>query len=98
MLEGLAKGGAQMHVVVMTTQAGTSLADGRATARRCSIAARKKAAAPHEDVLTSQAFEPKMKELAAVLKSQHKRGLLAARDADSSRRSSRSNRPGTRSR
>jgi len=32
----------------------------------------KESGGTHEDVLTSQAFEPKMKELAAALKSQHK--------------------------
>lgn len=71
-LEGLAKGGAQLHAVVMTTRAGMSLED--EARNRASVLDRgpKESGGTHEDVLTSQAFEVKMKELAAILKSQHR--------------------------
>lgn len=71
-LESLAKGGAQMHVVVMTTRAGTSLEDEARNRAQVLDRGPKESGGTYEDVLTSQAFEPKMKELAAVLKSQHK--------------------------
>ena len=71
-LEGLAKGGAQMHVVVMTTRAGMSLEDEARNRANVLDRGPKESGGTHEDVLTSQAFEPKMKELAAALKSQHK--------------------------
>jgi hypothetical protein len=71
-LEGLAKGGAQMHAVVMTTRAGTSLEDEARNRANVLDRGPKESGGTHEDVLTSQAFEPKMQELAAVLKSQYK--------------------------
>jgi hypothetical protein len=71
-LESLAKGGAQMHVVVMTTRAGTSLEDEARNRAHVFDLGPKQSGGTFEDVLTSQAFEAKMKELAAVLKSQHK--------------------------
>jgi hypothetical protein len=71
-LESLAKGGAQMHIVVMTTRAGTSLGDEARNRAQVFDRGPTESGGTHEDVLTSQAFEPKMKELAALLKSQHK--------------------------
>jgi von Willebrand factor type A domain len=71
-LEGLAKGGAMLHAVVLTTPAGTSLDD--ASRNRASVLDRgpTDSGGTRIDVLTSQAFEAKLKELAAILKSQHR--------------------------
>jgi len=71
-LEALAKGGAQMHAVIMTTRAGTSLADEARNRAFVFDRGPKDSGGTHEDVLTSQAFEGKMKELAAILKNQHR--------------------------
>jgi hypothetical protein len=71
-LESLAKGGAQMHVVVMTTRAGMSLQDEARNRAFVFDRGPKDSGGTYEDVVTSQAFEAKMKELAALLKSQHK--------------------------
>ncbi len=71
-LEALAKGGAMMHAVVLTTPAGTSLND--AARNRASVLDRgpRESGGTRTDVLASQAFEAKMQELAAILKSQHR--------------------------
>jgi hypothetical protein len=71
-LEGLAKGGAMMHAVVLTSPAGSSLDD--AARNRASVLDRgpKESGGTRSDVLASQAFEMKLKELAAILKSQHR--------------------------
>jgi hypothetical protein len=71
-LEELKKGGAMMHAVVLTTPAGTSLND--EARNRASVLDRgpRDSGGTRVDVLTSQAFEGKMLELAAILKSQHR--------------------------
>lgn len=71
-LEGLVKGGAMMHAVVLTTQAGASLDE--AARNRAFVLDRgpKDTGGTRTDVLASQAFEGKMKEVAAILKSQHR--------------------------
>jgi len=71
-LEALAKGGAQMHVVVMTTRAGTSLEDEARNRAFVLDRGPKDSGGTHTDVLASQAFEVKMKELASILKSQYR--------------------------
>jgi hypothetical protein len=71
-LEALAKGGATLHAVVMTTPAGTSLTE--AARNRGVVLDRgpRDSGGTRTDVLASQAFEQKMQELAAILKSQHR--------------------------
>ena len=71
-LEGLKKGGAIMHTVVLTSPAGSSLDD--AARNRASVLDRgpRESGGTRSDVLASQAFEGKLKELAAILKSQHR--------------------------
>ena len=71
-LEGLAKGGAMMHTVVLTSPNGSSLDD--AARNRASVLDRgpRESGGTRADVLASQAFEVKLKELAAILKSQHR--------------------------
>jgi hypothetical protein len=71
-LEGLAKGGAMLHAVVLTTPAGASLDD--AARNRAFVLDRgpKDTGGTRIDVLASQAFENKMKELATILKSQQR--------------------------
>jgi hypothetical protein len=71
-LEALARGGAQMHAVVLMTPAGTSLSD--EARNRAFVLDRGPidSGGTREDVLAANAFESKMKELAAVLKSQYR--------------------------
>lgn len=71
-LDGLVKGGAMMHAVVLTTQQGASLDD--AARNRAYVLDRgpKDTGGTRADVLASQAFEVKLKELAAILKSQQR--------------------------
>ncbi len=71
-LEALAKGGAMMHAVVLTSPAGSSMND--EARNRASVLDRgpRESGGSRSDVLSSQAFEGKMKELAAILKSQHR--------------------------
>jgi hypothetical protein len=71
-LEVLARGGATMHAIVLTTAAGSSLND--AARNRAYVLDRgpKDSGGTRVDVLTSQAFEQKLLELAAILKSQHR--------------------------
>jgi hypothetical protein len=71
-LEALARGGAQMHAVILNTRAGTRLDD--ASRNRASVfdLGPKESGGTREDVLTSQAFEEKLKELAGILKNQHR--------------------------
>ena len=71
-LEELAKGGAQLHAVTLQTPAGASLND--EARNRASVLDR----GPRESggtmtyVLAANAFDTKMKELAAILKNQHR--------------------------
>jgi hypothetical protein len=71
-LEALARGGAMMHTVVLTSPNGSSLND--AARNRASVLDRgpRESGGTRADVLASQAFELKLKELAAILKSQHR--------------------------
>jgi hypothetical protein len=71
-LEGLAKGGAQLHAVILNTPAGTSLND--EARNRASVLDRgpRESGGTRTDVLASQAFHTKMLELAAILKSQQR--------------------------
>jgi hypothetical protein len=71
-LEALERGGAQLHAVILNTPEGSSLAD--PVRNRASVLdiGPKKSGGTREDVLTSQAFESKLLELAAILKSQHR--------------------------
>lgn len=71
-LEGLAKGGAMLHAVVLTTPGGTSMDE--AARNRAFVLDRgpRDSGGTRIDVLASQAFDVKLKELAAILKSQHR--------------------------
>jgi hypothetical protein len=71
-LEGLTSGGAMLHAIVLTTPAGTSLDE--AARNRAFVLDRgpKESGGTRIDVLASQAFEARLKELAAILKSQHR--------------------------
>jgi hypothetical protein len=71
-LEALKSGGAQLHVVVMNTPAGTSLDDPARNRASVLDVGPKTSGGTRADVLTSQAFEGKLLELAAILKSQHR--------------------------
>ena len=71
-LEGLAKGGAMMHAVVLTSPAGSSLDDPARNRAFVLDRGPRDSGGTRADVLTSQAFEAKLKELAAILKSQHR--------------------------
>jgi hypothetical protein len=71
-LDALARGGAQMHAVILNTPAGASLDD--ATRNRAQVfdMGPKTSGGTRTDILTSQAFEGRLLELAAILKSQHR--------------------------
>jgi len=71
-LESLARGGAALHAVVMTTTAGTSLSEPARNRAFVLDRGPKDSGGTRIDVLTSQAFEAKLLELAAILKSQHR--------------------------
>jgi hypothetical protein len=71
-LDELLKGGAAMHAVILTTRAGNSLDDPARNRAFVLDRGPKDSGGTRTDVLTSQAFEIKMKELAAILKSQHR--------------------------
>jgi hypothetical protein len=68
----LTKGGATLHAVVLTTPAGTSLSDEARNRAFVLDRGPRDSGGTRTDVLTSQAFEGKMLELAAILKSQHR--------------------------
>ncbi|HEX8031726.1 MAG TPA: hypothetical protein VF491_24840 [Vicinamibacterales bacterium] len=71
-LEELGKGGAMFHAVILNTPAGTRLND--ETRNLASVMDRgpREHGGTRVDVLSSQAFEPKMKELALILKNQYR--------------------------
>ncbi len=71
-LEGLTKGGAVLHAVVLTTPAGTRMDEPARNRALVLDRGPKESGGTRIDVLTSQAFEVKMLELAAILKSQHR--------------------------
>jgi hypothetical protein len=71
-LDELAKGGAMLHAVVLTTPAGSSLSE--EARNRAFVLDRGpiESGGTRIDVLASQAFDSKMLELAGLLKSQHR--------------------------
>jgi hypothetical protein len=71
-LDALARGGAQLHAVVMTTPAGSGLDDPARNRAHVLDVGPKSSGGTRTDILTSQAFEVKLQELAAILKSQHR--------------------------
>jgi hypothetical protein len=71
-LEALARGGAQLHAVILTTPAGSSLDDPARNRASVLDEGPKRSGGTRTDVLTSQAFETRLQELAAILKSQHR--------------------------
>jgi hypothetical protein len=71
-LEELKKGGAMLHAVVLTTPAGTSLDEAARNRAFVLDHGPRTSGGTRVDVLASQAFEGKLKELAAILKSQHR--------------------------
>jgi hypothetical protein len=71
-LEALSRGGAQLHAVILNTPAGTALDDPARNRASVFDQGPKLSGGTRTDVLTSQAFEGKLQELAAILKSQHR--------------------------
>jgi hypothetical protein len=71
-LDALARGGAQMHAVILNTPAGSSLDDAARNRAQVFDMGPKTSGGTRTDILTSQAFEGKLRELAAILKSQHR--------------------------
>jgi hypothetical protein len=71
-LEALKRGGAQLHAVILNTREGASLADPARNRASVLDLGPKNSGGTRADVLTSQAFEAKLLELAAILKSQHR--------------------------
>ncbi|MDP2318521.1 MAG: VWA domain-containing protein [Acidobacteriota bacterium] len=71
-LEELAKGGAMMHALVLGGPGSTSLNDEARNRASVLDLGPKASGGSREDILTSQAFEVKLQELAAILKSQHR--------------------------
>ena len=71
-LEALERGGAQMHAVILNTPAGSALNDPARNRASVLDLGPKNSGGSRTDVLTSIAFEDKMRELAAILKSQHR--------------------------
>lgn len=71
-LEALAKGGAQMHTLVLTGPGGSALDDEARNRASVLDLGPKASGGTREDVLTSQAFDVKLQEIAAMLKSQHR--------------------------
>ena len=71
-LEALERGGAQLHAVILNTPAGSALDDPARNRASVLDLGPKNSGGTRIDVLTSQAFEGKLQELAAILKSQHR--------------------------
>lgn len=71
-LDELKKGGAQMHAVILNTPRGATLDDPARNRAFVFDEGPRNSGGTRADVLSSQAFEPKMKELAAILKSQQR--------------------------
>jgi len=71
-LEALASGGAQMHALVLTGPGGSALNDEARNRASVLDLGPKASGGSRVDVLTSQAFEGRLQELAAILKSQHR--------------------------
>jgi hypothetical protein len=71
-LEELGKGGAQMHALVLTGPGGTMLTDEARNRASVLDLGPRNSGGTREDILTSQAFDMKLQELAKILKSQHR--------------------------
>jgi len=71
-LEALATSGAQMHALVLTGPGGSALDDEARNRASVLDLGPKASGGTREDVLTSQAFDVKLQEMAAMLKSQHR--------------------------
>jgi hypothetical protein len=71
-LDALNRGGAQLHTVILNTPRGTALDDPARNRASVFDLGPKNSGGTRADVLTSQAFEAKLLELAAILKSQHR--------------------------
>ena len=71
-LAALGKGGAMMHALVLTGPGGSQLNDEARNRASVLDLGPKASGGTRVDVLTSQAFEVKLQELAAILKSQHR--------------------------
>ncbi|MGE0862789.1 MAG: vWA domain-containing protein [Vicinamibacterales bacterium] len=71
-LDALAAGGAMMHALVLTGPGGTQLNDEARNRASVLDLGPKASGGTRVDVLTSQAFEGRLQELAALLKSQHR--------------------------
>lgn len=71
-LDALKRSGAQMHAVILNTPAGSSLDDPARNRASVLDEGPKRSGGTRSDVLTSQSFEGKLLELAAILKSQHR--------------------------
>ena len=71
-LDALKSGGAQMHAVILNTPKGSSLDDPARNRASVLDLGPKNSGGTRVDVLTSQAFEAKLLELAAIFKSQHR--------------------------
>ena len=71
-LEALAKGGAQMHALVLTGPGAAALDDEARNRASVLDLGPKASGGTREDILTSQAFDVKLQEIAAILKSQHR--------------------------
>lgn len=71
-LEALARGGAMLHAVVLNTPGGTALSDEARNRASVLDLGPKASGGTRADVLSSQAFEVKLQELAKLLKSQHR--------------------------
>jgi hypothetical protein len=71
-LDALKRSGAQLHAVILNTPAGSSLDDPARNRASVLDEGPKNSGGTRSDVLTSQAFEGKLLELAAILKGQHR--------------------------
>lgn len=71
-LDALKRSGAQLHAVILNTPAGSALDDPARNRASVLDEGPKVSGGTRSDVLTSQAFEGKLLELAAILKGQHR--------------------------
>lgn len=71
-LDALARGGAMMHALVLTGPGAAQLNDEARNRASVLDAGPRNSGGTRIDVLTSQAFESRLQELAAILKSQHR--------------------------
>jgi hypothetical protein len=71
-LDALKRSGAQLHAVILNTPAGSSLDDPARNRASVLDEGPRGSGGTRSDVLTSQAFEGKLLELAAILKAQHR--------------------------